>query len=353
MGHAADRVPGILSLSIIVVCFGEDVRALLDELGRQRRPGDEVIVVDNAAARDGGASVHAHPQADRILAPGRNLGYGGAVNLAAAGAAGDAILVLNPDAMPQAGCLDRLRAPPAEWDAWMGVVTLPAGTLLNAGGGESHFLGFSWAARHEEDVRTLPGDPFTTAFLSGACLVVRMRAWKAVGGFAEDYFMYHEDVDLSHRMRLRGIAFGVLPDARVSHEYEFHKGAMKWRMLERNRWKTVLRTYPGPLLAAVLPLMLLVEPALLVVAAAGGWLPAKLRSWVDLLRWLPRMPRERRAIQGATVIAPADFAAALSHGLDSPFFGRAGSRRWLRAAMRAYWRTATRLLSARAGARSR
>ena len=44
----------------------------------------------------------------------------------------DAILVLNPDAMPQAGCLDRLREPPAEWDAWMGVVTLPAGTLLNA-----------------------------------------------------------------------------------------------------------------------------------------------------------------------------------------------------------------------------
>ncbi len=335
----------MLSLAIIVVCFGEDSRELLDELGRQRRPGDEVLLVDNAAG--GTPWIREHPQADAVLDPGGNVGYGRAVNAAAARANADAILVLNPDAIPHPGCLDALRRAPEDWGAWMGVVTLPDGNLLNAARGESHYLGFSWAAGFEEPAGELPGTPYDTGFLSGACTVVRMSAWRAVGGYAENYFLYHEDVDLSHRLRLAGIRFGVLPAARVSHDYEFLKGAMKWRMLERNRWKTVLRTYPAPLLVAVLPALLLVEPAVVVFAARGGWLGSKLRSWIDVLAWLPRARGERRAIQRAAVVAPAQFAAGLTHRLDSPFFGRAGGRRWLQAALRAYWSAATRMLPGR------
>ena len=332
----------MLSLSIIVVCFGDDGRELLDEVGRQRRPGDEVLLVDNATG--GTPGIREHPQADVVLDPGGNVGYGRAVNLAAARAQGDAVLILNPDAIPQPGCLDALRRAPADWGAWMGVVTLPDGDLLNAARGESHYLGFSWAAGYEEPARDLPPAPYETGFLSGACTVVRMSAWRAVGGYAENYFLYHEDVDLSHRLRLMGIGFGVLPDARVSHDYEFRKGALKWRMLERNRWKTVLRTYPAPLLVAVLPALLLIELAVLVFAARGGWLGAKLRSWLDVLAWLPRAPAERRAIQRTAVIAPAQFAAGLSHRLDSPFFGPAGGWRWLQLALGGYWSAASRAL---------
>jgi len=75
------------------------------------------------------------------------------------------------------------------------------------------------------------------------------RTWQQLGGFADDYFMYHEDVDLSLRLRLAGGRIGVIPDARVDHDYDFDKGPAKWRVLERNRWATLLRTYPAPLLA--------------------------------------------------------------------------------------------------------
>lgn len=334
----------MLTLSVVLVCFGEDNRELLAELGRQRRPGDEVILVDNACERGGTDWIREDPQADLVIDPGRNLGYGGAVNLAAARAAGDAILVLNPDAMPQPGCLDALRAPPEAWGAWMGVVTLPGGERLNAAGGQSHFLGFSWAALHDQPVAVLPAAPYETGFLSGACTVIRMSTLRAVGGYAEAYFMYHEDVDLSHRMRLMGIAFGVLPQARVTHDYEFFKGAMKWRMLERNRWKTVLRTYPAPVLALVLPPLLLLEPLLLAYAVRAGWARAKLRAWWDLLVWLPRAPGERRTIQRSAVTSAAQFAAALTDRLDSPFFGRLTRWRCVQTAMRVYWRGAARLL---------
>ena len=69
----------------------------------------------------------------------------------------------------------------------------------------------------------------------------------------EPFFLYHEDVDLSLRVRLAGGELGVEPAARVDHDYEFEKGADKWRYLERNRWATLIRTYPAALLAAAGP----------------------------------------------------------------------------------------------------
>jgi hypothetical protein len=135
-----------------------------------------------------------------------------------------------------------------------------------------------------------------------------------------------------------------VPGARLAHDYVFDKGAYKWRHLERNRWAMIVRTYPGPLLALVLPALLACEPGLLLVALAGGWAPSKLRAWLDLLAWLPHMPAERRRVRAIAVVSPRAFAAGLTAGLDSELFGAPGRSRLLRAALAAYWRAVTALL---------
>ena len=131
---------------------------------------------------------------------------------------------------------------------------------------------------------------------------------------------------------------GVEPAAVVDHDYEFAKGPAKWRRLEANRWATIVRCYPGSLLLLLAPALAATEAALLVIAAAGGWLPQKLLATGDTLRALPRLLRERRAVQTTRTIRAAAFARWLTPDLDSPYLGRAGRSAPLRWALRAYWR---------------
>jgi GT2 family glycosyltransferase len=337
-------------LSIVIVCFGEDLSDLLDAVGRQRTSGDEIIVVDNLAPQGGTAGVRGHPAVDRLIASPGNLGFPPAVNLGARHASGDVILLLNPDAVPADDLLERLRHPPEDWAAWMGVVTLPGGERINTAGNVSHFLGFGWIGRFQEPVAMLGDEPYATGFLSGACLAVRRDVWERVGGFPQHFFLYCDDIDLCHRLRLAGLPFGVLPTARVAHDYVFDKGARKWRNMERNRWATVLRTYPPRVLWAVLPAMLALEPLLLAYAVAGGWGRAKVQSWWDVVRWLPRAPAERRAVQRLRVRPQHEFAEALTARLDTPLLGAVGRSVVADALMRGYWALARRLagLDARA-----
>jgi GT2 family glycosyltransferase len=336
-----------LRLTVVVVCYGEDVSGLLAELGRQRAEGDEVVVVDNLAPKGGTAGVRGHPQVDRLIESPGNLGYAPAVNLGAAGASGDVILIMNPDAIPEAGCLDALRRAPEGWDAWMGVVVLPDGEGINSSGGVSHFLGLAWAGGYGDDLASLPAEPYPTGFLSGACLAVRAAAWRELGGYPEHYFIYHEDVDLSHRLRLWGRGFGVLPSARVVHDYEFSKGLRKWRLLERNRIKTIVRTYPPVLLATTAPLLLLSELGLLGVAVTGGWLRPKLQAYGDVIAWLPQARGERREIQRRRAVSERVFADGLTAELDSPFLGAVGRSPVVRAAVRLAWRAVRAVLPRR------
>jgi N-acetylglucosaminyl-diphospho-decaprenol L-rhamnosyltransferase len=320
-------------LSVVVVTHNSRaaVAAALPALWEQLADGDDLIVVDNASADGTLETVRAIAPAATIIETGYNAGFAAAANAGARAASGELLVFLNPDARPAPGFVDAIRA--SGYDAWMGLVT--AGDGMNSGGGVLHFTGIAWAGQ------TTQREP---AFLSGACLAVPRERFEAVGGFAADYFLYHEDVDLSLRLRLTGARLGVEPAAVVDHDYEFAKGAAKWRYLERNRWATIARCYPPRLLALLAPALLATELALLVVAATGGWLPQKLAATGETLRALPRLLRERRTVQATRTITDREFAAWLTPDLDSPFLGRAAQLGALRWGLRAYWRLVLRAL---------
>jgi GT2 family glycosyltransferase len=324
-------------LSVLVVTFESAavLPALLAALQRELVAGDELVVVDNGS-RDRSAEL-ARAAGAHVVVNDANTGFAAACNVGAAQATGDVLLLLNPDAVPEPGFRAAIVAPGLEgWDLWMGLVL--DGDVVNTSGGIVHFTGLAWAG---EAGRPAPppgaGGQRAVGFASGACLALPRKAWVALGGFSPDFFMYHEDVDLSLRMRLRGGRVGVEPAARVHHDYAFAKGPAKWRALERNRWATIVRCYPVPLLAAVAPALVVLELALWPAALAGGWAGEKARASADVLGALPRLVAERREIQATRTVSIARFADGLTADLSSPYLGALGRSRALRLALSAYW----------------
>jgi N-acetylglucosaminyl-diphospho-decaprenol L-rhamnosyltransferase len=332
---------------VVVVTFNSRaaVERSLPPLVAQLEPGDELVVVDNASADGTPEAVRDLAPHAIVLEPERNVGFAAACNAGAAAGSGELVVLLNPDAVPSPGFGEAIRRPALDargWAAWMGLVTAEDGAVVNTGGGVIHFTGIAWAGGSGRPATGI--EPGEVGFLSGACMAIPRRTWERFEGFPESFFLYHEDVDLSLRLRLAGGRLGIEPAAKVDHEYEFAKGPEKWRYLERNRWATVIRTYPLALIVLLAPALLATELALLVLSTAGGWGSQKLRAYGQVLRWLPRLVRERRAIQGSRRIPATEFAAAMTADLSSPYVGRLSSVPGLGAALRAYWSVVRALL---------
>lgn len=331
-----------MNLAVVIIAHdeGDDLKPGLDELGRQRREGDEIVVVHNSSGAPGverTAEIAREHPACRLIETGGNSGFGHAANRGAAATSAETIVVLNPDTVPEPGFMDALRRPPDEWDAWQGLVTMEDGERVNTAGNVPHYLGFGWVGDYLEPVDSIDPEPHEVGFLSGALFATRRQAYDELGGFPELFFVYVEDTDLSHRLRLSGRRFGVLPAARLRHGYEFGGRAFKMFELEKNRWLMVLRCYPQPLLQLILPALILLEPIMLVIAFRQGWGRAKLDAIRGVVRDLPQALRERRAVQAHVTISAAEFADALVADLDSPLFGDVGRSRVVRALLRLYW----------------
>jgi GT2 family glycosyltransferase len=315
--------------------------ALVAELGT----GDELIVVDNASRDSLAAALPRLAPTARLISLPANFGFAAGANAGARAARGELLVLLNPDATVAPGWGEEVRRPwGGAWAAWMPLVLLDGGSHINTSGGVPHFTGFGWSGQVGQPRLSAPLEPTEVGFLSGACLAIPRERWHEVGGFPEQFFMYCEDVDLSLRLRLFGGKLAVIPDVAVSHDYEFAKGQLKWRLLERNRWATLLRTYPGPLLAAVMPALLATEAAVWVVAARDGWAKMKLLATLDVLGAFPRLLAERRAIQSGARLGPAEFAARMTSRLDSPYFGAVGTHPLIRGMLDVYWNVVCRLV---------
>jgi len=341
-------VPVRPTLSVLIVAYEsrDDLTKTLPALLPEMSEGDELIVVENKAG-DGSIEVvrELAPRA-RIVRMGRNTGFAGGCNAGAEAASSDLLVILNPDAAPLPGFGEAIRRPWREgrgWAAWQALVADGAGETINSAGNPIHFTGIVWAGQHGQPLAAAPpaGEVVAT---SGACLAVPLANWRRVGGFPEKFFMYHEDVDLSVRLRLAGGVVGIEPSAVVAHDYEFSANGDKWRWLERNRLAFLIRTYPASLLAFLAPALLATELALLFVAAAGGWGRQKLTANLEALRWLPGLLRERRQIQRQRTISAAEFASWLTPDLDSPFIAAPVRSLPVRLALHAYWRAVRFLL---------
>jgi N-acetylglucosaminyl-diphospho-decaprenol L-rhamnosyltransferase len=196
----------------------------------------EVVMVDNGSS-DGAPQAVAKAGRARLIETGRNLGYGAAANIGARDSDAPWLVICNPDLEWHPGALDALVTAVDRWPAAGafgpailesdGSVYPSARALPSLRTGVGHALfarlwpGNPWTRRYRGST---DGRERTTGWLSGSCVAVRRRAFEAIGGFDPGYFMFFEDVDLGHRLRLAGYASVYVPSAAVTH-----LGGHSWR----------------------------------------------------------------------------------------------------------------------------
>ncbi len=197
-----------------------------------------VVIADNGST-DGSPEAAAERYTNsRLLHTGANLGYGGAVNRAVAevdragGSSSEFLVIANPDVVWAPGSIDALIEVAGRWPRAAAVGPLirdPDGSIYPSArhlpsiirGGMHAVVGPFWknnpwtrAYRQERQ----PPDERVVGWLSGSCLLVRRKAFDAVGGFDERYFMYMEDVDLGDRFAKAGWVNVYAPSAEILHD---------------------------------------------------------------------------------------------------------------------------------------
>src|SRR6266511_5210332 len=301
-----------MSLSVVIVAYGAGpaLPRCLDSLARE---ADEVIVVDNG---NGGSEIEdARGRGGvRVVAPGANLGFAAGANLGAGEAAGETIVFLNPDTVAAPGALRQLEsrlADPTIGIAMARLRLLDRPELLNSSGTRIHVSGIGWAGGYGEPADSVDRLSEVPA-PSGAAMAVRAETFRELGGFAEELFMYLEDLELGWRARLAGLRVVLDPEADVYHEYDYGRHARKSYFLERNRLVFCLTAHSARLLFLLSPVLLSTELGMVGLALKERWLRDKLAGWGWCLRNARVVARRRRATQALRTVRDRELAPFLT-----------------------------------------
>jgi GT2 family glycosyltransferase len=314
------------------------VRSLLDG----SLPPREMLIVDNNSSDPG--EFRGLPDGVRVLRPGANLGYTGAVNLAAREAGGDWLFLLNPDATVARECLIRLIGAVDGPDvAIVGAQVLLPDGRVNAGENPVNIVGVSWSGSFGAPREH--GEARDVAAVSGAAMLVRRERLLELGGLCPFFFMYVDDTDLAWRVRLAGGRVRYCPEAVVVHDYEFDKGARKWFYLERNRAWALLSNLQLRTLVLLAPALLATEAAVALRALRDRWFGEKLAAWGSLAVHVPSLMRWRRGVQRARRVSDGQVLALFAGALETDLLERSPPR-WANRMLELYRRVVLRLLGA-------
>jgi GT2 family glycosyltransferase len=291
--------------AVIVNWNGKDVLSkCIESLLVQEYEDLEIWVSDNGSDDGSQTLVKEFYPSANLLENGENLGFGSAVNRALEKATGDYFLFLNNDLELKSDCVRQL-VDLLKSDKKIGAV-IPKILyhrdsqepdnieMINSFGVLVNYTGIAYPNLvNQKDKDNL----LLTETACGGIFMFSRKVYEQVGGFDEDLFLYHEDHDLSWRIRLGGWKLIVTPKAVCYHHYNFNKGVRKFYQSEKNRLHIFLKNMEYKTLALIFPALIIVELAQIVHALMYGWFSLKVKSYFEILRQFPEIARKRRQIR--------------------------------------------------------
>ncbi len=315
-------------ISIIIVNWNRKslTEKVLYLLHQQTFQDFEILLMDNGST-DGSADdlkskfpeVHLH----RLNA---NLGFSIANNLGVQRAQSPWVVLLNNDALPEPDWLENLfnAALTHSEFTFFGSKLLQANVpnLLDGVGDVYHISGLAWRDGYNFPLETAPVVPREIFSPTAAAAIYSRQAFLDVGGFDEDFFMYHEDVDLGFRLRLRGHRALYVPDAVVYHQGSASTGVKSDFAIyygHRNLVWSYVKNMPGKLFLRYLPAHLFANLFFLMFYTLQGHGAAISRAKRDALKGMARTCKKRREIQSTRTVSEDAINAVLNHSWITPY----------------------------------
>jgi len=328
-------------IAVIIVSFngksylGDCLRCLEE----QTLAPEKVIVIDNNS-KDGSVeflkeySLKTELNLEFIFSK-ENLGFTGGNNLGMKKALEekmDYIFLLNQDTEMEKDTLGKLlEAADREKDLFCLqplILFADRKDVVQTAGDRIHFLGFGYLGDYLvrlEDFKKKIKRREEIPYASGAAMFIVSDALREVGFFDEDYFLYHEDMDLCLRARILKKKIFLVPQAFVYHKYKSGITPLKWSYSERNRHLMLLKFYKLPTLLLVSPFWFMMEIGSLLYSALIGALALKIKGYFEILSLAPKFLKKRKEIQKTRKIRDKELSNYLDgefhfQGLASPLF---------------------------------
>ncbi len=315
-------------ISVIIVTWNskQHLTTCLDKLLAQTFRDFEVIVVDNGS-EDGAVDglQKRYPSLDlRIEQLNSNSGFSVANNIGAHLAQGQWLALLNPDAFPVTDWLEQLLQATRQYQEFSFFasrqIQADQPDMLDGEGDMYHVSGLAWRRKYEMPVYSHEDAEEVFSPCAAAALYNRFE-FLEVGGFDEDFFAYHEDVDLGFRLRLIGKRCLYIPKAVVYHvgSASFGKSSdFSTYHGHRNLVWSFFKNMPGWLFWIYLPLHIFMNVYLMIRYSLNGrakilWLAKK-----DAVLGLPLFLRKRKDVQGKRRASISDIHRAMNRNWFEP-----------------------------------
>jgi GT2 family glycosyltransferase len=309
--------------TVIIVTYnsGAYLHECLYALNQQTFKDFEVIIFDNFTEDGSVDSISPNSLSINIIKSTLNKGFAFGNNAAVKDANGDWLILLNADAIPQSDWLQEIYKAICRYPE----IVIFGSTqidyhnpeVLDGAGDHYHPFGLAWRGAKGYPADSIAGD----AIVMGPCAaaaIYKKDIFKKLGGMAEHFFCYYEDVDLALRFRLEGHLCIQLVDARVRHVGSATLGRNSDFVryyVGRNKVWTFFRCLPGALLILLLPGFFTVILIRLCLAIGLGGCKIRLRALRDALYSLPEVWEERRSIQSRRKIGALQFGRSMTWSL--------------------------------------
>lgn len=205
------RQTAITRTTVISVCFNSS--AVLERLLDSIPTTVSTILVDNGSNDVAATRILAKTYNAQLISNPANGGFGSGCNQGATLSTSEFLFFVNPDSTLNPDTIANLESAA---DAH------PEASCFNPRivdrHGNASFKRRSCLLSPEEiRPRGVPSRACQVPVLSGAALFVRRRAFEEIGGFDPNIFLYHEDDDISLRLRQQVGPAWFIPTAEVMH----------------------------------------------------------------------------------------------------------------------------------------